>query len=276
MNDLLLTTKDVWEQAGKGGIPLVVAAFLTNVCFARFEGVEQRLNLLYDGSDPGVLLTKLMRMKDTPIGFKASDFGLDSPVTQLIEKLQQSWHLLLHLKENIGAKKLESEAVCTPKPSNILLRIGPDSAKADEKCLSVILDNIKQHVQARCLPTDIVRTGTPLYADIGYFLTHGENDVNGLRCSFGLLMLLDAYKSFMLACQGAGVHPGCRLQALKLAQEALSSVHHVLEDSTMPCRCCQTLAFHLENLESDLKAIPPRKMLRLVLSIVMGVWSSYP
>lgn len=259
MNDLLLATKEVWEQAGKGEIPLVVAALITNVCFARFEGVEQRLNLLYDGSDPGVLLTRLMRMKVTPIGFKASDFDLDSPVTQLIEKLQQSWHLLLHLKENTRAKNLESEAVCTPKPSNILLRIGPDSEKADEKCLIMILDNIKQHVQAKSLPTDIVRTGTPLYADIGYFLTHGENDVNGLRCTFGLLMLLDAHKSFMLACQGRGVHPSCRLQALKLAQEALSSVHHVLEDSTMPCRCCQTLAFHLGNLELDLKAFLQEK-----------------
>lgn len=253
MDDLLLATKDVWEQAGKGDTPLVVAALITNVAFARFEGVEQRLKLFCDGSDPGELRTKLMRMQDTPMGSKASEVGLDSPVAQSIENLQQPWRLLLHLKDGVRATKAEQEVVCTPKPSNILLRIGPDSAEADEKCLEMILYNIKQHVQAKGVPTDIVRAGTPLYAEVGYFLTHEENDVNGLRCTFGLRMLLDAYKSFMLACRGIGAHPSCRLQALKLAQEALPSVEFVLEDSTMPCRCYQTLAFHLENLESDLK-----------------------
>ena len=132
--------------------------------------------------------------------------------------------------------------------------MGPDSAESDEKCLNMILHNIKHHVQAKCVPTDVVRVGTPLYAEIGYFLTHEENDINGLRCTFGLRMLLDAYKSFMLARQGICPPQSCRVQALKLAQEALPSVATVLGDSTMPCRCYQTLAFHLENLEVDLKA----------------------
>lgn len=135
------------------------------------------------------------------------------------------------------ATRDKSQVVCTRKPSNILLRIGLNSGKADNKCLRTILYNIKQHVQAKCLLTDIVRAGTPLYADIGYFLTHKENDVNGLRCIFGLRLLLDAYKSFMFVCQGVGAPQNRRLQALKLAQEALPSLHAVLEDSSIPCRC---------------------------------------
>ncbi|KAF6224723.1 hypothetical protein HO133_009916 [Letharia lupina] len=259
MDDLLLATKGVWEQAGKGDTPLVMAALMTNVAFARFESVEQRLDLLCDGSDPGALRAKLMGMQDAPMGSTAVKVIAEQPGTQAIENLQQSWHLLLHLKDSIRATKHGSEMVCTPKPSNILLRIGPNSGEADEKCLSMILYNIKQHVQAKCLPTDIVRAGSPLYADIGYFLTHEENNVNGLRCAFGLRMLLDAYKSFMLACQGVCAPPSCRLQALKLAQEALHSVHTVLEDSSMPCRCPQTLAFHLGNLELDLKTFLQEK-----------------
>lgn len=258
MDDLLLATKEIWEQAGKGDTPLVVAALITNVAFARFEGVEQQLKLLCDGSDPGVLRTKLMRMQDSSIGSKALEFGLGCPATKSIEELQQSWHLLLHLKDSVRAKRLESET-CTPKPSNILLRIGPNSAEADEKCLDMILHNIKQHVQAKCVPTDIIRVGTPLYAEVGYFLTHEENDANGLRCTFGLRMLLEAYKSFMVARQGVIAPPSCRLQALKLAQEALPSVSTALGDSSMPCRCDQTLAFHLQNLELDLKAFLQEK-----------------
>lgn len=258
MEDLLLATKEVWKQAGKGETPLVVAALITNVAFARFEGVEQRLQLLCDGSDPGVLHTKCMQIQDTPTGFKALEVGSDSPVTQSVEKLQQSWRLLVHLKDSMRATKLVS-GTCAPKPSNILLRIGPDSAEADEKCLNMIVHNIKQHVQAKCVPTDIVRVATPLYAEIGYFLTHEENDVNGLRCTFGLGMLLDAYKSFMSTCQTVCAPPSCRVHALKLAQEALPSVGSVLGDSTMPCRCYQTLAFHLGNLEVDLKAFLQEK-----------------
>ena len=55
------------------------------------------------------------------------------------------------------------------------------------------------------------------------------------------------------------MHPNCRLQSLKLAQEALPSLRTILEDSTMPCRCYQTLAFHLGNLELDLKTFLQEK-----------------
>lgn len=258
MDDLLLATKKVWVQAGTGDIPLVVAALITNVAFARFEMVEQQLKLLCGSADPAVLRTKMLRAQDSPTRSKAVDDVSDSPATQAIESLQQSWDLLLHLKNSVRPTKLPCET-CKQKPSNITLRIGPDSVEADGKCLNMLLLNITQHVQARAIPTDIVRAGSPMYADIGYFLTHTENDVNGLRCTFGLRMLLDAYKSFMLACQETRIPRSCRLHALKLAQEALPSIGAVLGDSSMPCRCYQTLAFHLANLELDLKAFLQEK-----------------
>ena len=248
MDDLFLATKKVWMQAGNGDIPLVVAALMTNVAFARFETVEQHLKVLCGSADPAVLLTQMLQAHDSLTKSKAVD-----DVSQAIESLQQSWDLLLHLKDSSRPTKLPCE------PSNITLRIGSNSAEADEKCLNMILLNITQHVQAETIPTDIVRAGSPMYADIGYFLTHTENDVNGLRCTFGLRMLLDAYKGFMLACQETNTPRSCRLHALKLAQEALPSIGAVLGDSSMPCRCHQTLAFHLANLEQDLKAFLEEK-----------------
>ena len=258
MDDLLLASKHVWFEAGKGVTPLVVAALITNVAFALFEGVEQRLKLICDASDPGELCTKLMQMQGTPAESKIPMLGLDAQATKSIKHLQQPWHLLSRLKNGVQTTTLVP-GECTPKPSNILLRIGTDSAEADKNCLNMILHNIKQHVQAKCAPTDIVRSGTPLYAEIGYFLTHHGTDVNNLRCTFGLHMLLHAYKSFMMGCQETTASPNCRLQALKLAQEALSSVGTVLADATMPCRCYQTLAYHLQNLETDLQAFLQEK-----------------
>ena len=245
MDDLLVATKNTWKQAGKGDTPLVVAALTTNVAFARLKGVEQRLKLLCDGFDLEKLRTKLMRMQVMPIGLKGSEVDVDSPTTQTIQNLQQSWRLLLDFKDGMEAKKLEDE------PSSFFLQTGPDSAEVDEKSLRILLHNIEQHLQS--VPTGLVLVASPLCVDIAKFLTPKENDVNGLRCILGLHMLLEAYKSFTLGCQGVGTPPSCRLQALKFAQEALPSIGTVLSDSSMPCRCDDTLAFHLEVWELELK-----------------------
>ena len=212
---------------------------MTNVAFARFEAVEQRLKLLCNSSDPETLI----KMHCTQPNVDA-----DSRTVEAIETLRQPWQLLLQLKSG----ESECEA-CTQKSHNISIQIGTDTAEADEKCLNMLLHNIKLLVQAKGLPTDIVRTGSPLYAEIGYFLTHAENDVNGLRCAFGLSMLLDVYKSFLSASPGTGTPLNCRLQALQLAQKALPSIDAVLGHWSMPCRCYQTLAYHLGNLGVDLK-----------------------
>lgn len=256
MDDLLLAAKKIWERAGKGDPPLIVAAFTTNVAFARLKGVEQRLKLLYDGSNLERLRTKLMRMQLMPIGLKGSDVDVDSPTIQTIENLQQPWHLLLDLKDGVGAAKLDDQT-CTSKPPNILLQLGQDFGKADENSLKVLLDNIVQHLQS--VPTELIRAGSPLCVDIANFLMPEENDVNGLGCTLGLRMLLDTYKSFTLGCQGVDAPPNCRLQALKFAQEALPSIGTVLSDSSMPCRCNETLAFHLEILELELKDFLQKK-----------------
>lgn len=244
-------------QAGRGDTPLVVAALITNVAFARFEMVEQQLKLLCGSADPAVLRTKVPQAQRSPTESEAEDDVSDSPATQTIESLQQSWDLLLHLKNSVRPTTLP--CACTQKLSTITLRTESDSADADGKCLNILLLNITQHVQAKTIPTDIVRAGSPMYAEIGFFLTHTENDLNGLRCTFGLRMLLHAYKSFVLGCQETCVPRNCRLHALKLAQEALPSIGAVLGDSSMPCRCYQTLAFHLADLELDLKAFLQEK-----------------
>ena len=79
MDDLLLATKKAWEQAATGEIPLAVAALITNVIFARFEGVEQQLKLTCGSCDPGVLRDKLVRGQASLIRLRALDDVVDSP-----------------------------------------------------------------------------------------------------------------------------------------------------------------------------------------------------
>jgi hypothetical protein len=118
----------------------------------------------------------------------------------------------------------------------------------------MMLQKIKQQVRRERRLISIVRLGTPMYPDIGYFFTHNETDTNGLRCAYGLQVLLEPYKSYLLTSTPAHPPPNCRLQVLKFAQEAIPRLRAVLDDSSMPCRCVQTLASHLENLHSHFKA----------------------
>ncbi|KAI9880764.1 MAG: hypothetical protein M1830_000653 [Pleopsidium flavum] len=263
MSDLLLGTNSAWEQAARGETPLVVAAFTTNAAFARFEEIEQRLKVLCDGSNPEALRSKFMQIQEDLEVPEGVEVSVHSRKSQQVDALQQSWQLLLQFKRVHQAGQYEKAIPSKQRPSQIILRRGSDSAPTDRECLTMLLQNIGQHVRAIRRPTSVVRIGTPVYADIGYFFTHDEDDTNGLRCSYGLQILLEAYKSYLLASDCACAPPSCRLRALQFAQEAISSIRAVLDDSSMPCRCCHTLAFHLEDLHFDFQAFVQEKVFDL-------------
>lgn len=243
----------LWEQAARGETPLVVAALITNAAFAAFGEVEQRLKFLCNDATPETLRTKFMQMKEALGAAQGYKVGMDPDPTPQIEALQQLWDVLLKFKRTHREHSHDQKFPAVRKPSAIILRKGVDSAPLDRECLGVMLQNIEQHVKVRCRPTCIVRLGTPMYADMGYFFTHNEDRTNGLRCSYGLQLLMDTYKSYLSASGRERTPSSCRLQALKFAQEAIPNVEAVLNDSSMPCRCCNTLAFQLADLNLDLQ-----------------------
>ncbi len=253
MNDLLTATQRSWEQAARGEISLVVATFVTHSAFAAFEGIENRLKTLCDISDPEVLRSKFMQM-DQDLGVPINDEdGSRSPTKRLVEALQKPWYLLLRMKDK-GPERRRGEALSIfERSSHLVLHKSTDPGSTDEECLTVMLQNIGLHLQATYLNIGIIRVGTPVYPEVGYFFTHGENDSNCLRCSYGLRLLLESCKSYLFALQPTAAPSNCRLQALQFAQEAIPSIYAVLNDSTMPCRCRGTLAYHLENLHLDFK-----------------------
>ncbi|KAK5143267.1 hypothetical protein LTR04_001942, partial [Oleoguttula sp. CCFEE 6159] len=181
MNDLLLATNSVWEQAARGESPLVVAAFITNVAFTTFEKTEQRLKVLCDVSDAEALRCKFMHTQENLEELGGVEVNENSQKLQQVEALQQPWQLLLQFKRVHRAGQFEETIPSMQGPMQSILRRGPDSARMDHKCLTMMLQSIRQHVRAVRQPTGIVRAGTPVYADFGYFFTHDENDTNGLR-----------------------------------------------------------------------------------------------
>ena len=126
-----------------------------------------------------------------------------------------------------------------------------------------MLEDIGQHIVHGRRIT-VVLNGSPLYADIGYLFSHRKDNIHDLRCCYGLNALLRAYKGYLFAPQCAPVTPSsCRLAALRFAQEITKSIVPVLDDASMPCRCCQTLAFHLENFKIDLQVFTSELLFNL-------------
>ena len=243
----------VWEQAARGDVPLVVAAFITHAAFAMFEDIESRLTVVCNGSNPETLQAKMGCLQnhqgDSP----------DSPRSSHVDTLQSVWAIVVQF---VGSQTRRPARCTGPKQSSIMVRKGPSSAAMDRECYTILLENVR-HQGRRDRLTNIVLNGSPLYADIGYLLTHDERTTNGLRCSYGLQFLLETYKSYLLAPNCTLAPSICRLQALKFAQEVRNSIKPVLADSSMPCRFCQTLAFHLENFQTDLQVFMSEKVFDL-------------
>ena len=254
MEDLMLATTDVWEQTARGEVPLIVATFITHAASAVFEEIENRLQTSCDVTDPEGLQSKFVQMKHNLALSTDEEGDSKSSAARMIEALQEPWHHLLRMRNDGPACTCKETSTCK-QPEQLVLRRGSNSTPADDECLTVMLRNIGLHIQASHLYINIIRLGSPVYPEVGYYLTHDEKADNGLRCAYGIRLLLDSYKSYYFALpQPMAASSNCRVQALRFAQEALPSIKAVLEDSTMPCRCRGTLAYHLESLQLDFEA----------------------
>ncbi|KAL9129553.1 MAG: hypothetical protein Q9217_002009 [Psora testacea] len=260
MDDLLAATKAIWEQAARGQVPLVMAAFINNAAFASFEEIEQRLKSTCSISNPEILRQKVIEARQDIGSLGSNNCGSSYPAATLVEILDNCWRLLSKLKSEGPSNRCKANARLSQSTSHLIIRQSPESTAIDETCHTVMLQDISHQIQVGSLCTGIIRLGSPVFPEVGYYLTHANDDSNSLRCSFGLQLLLNSYKGYLFALKPAPAPSGCRLQALKFAQDAIPSIRAVLDDSTLPCRCPGTLACQLENLRVDFKAFLEARM----------------
>jgi hypothetical protein len=135
---------------------------------------------------------------------------------------------------------------------------------AHRRLVEVVTENIIRLVTSPGAPSNIVRNSTPVYADVGYLVTRTDQNCQPWSAVLGLDLLTKGYKSYHQSLIGSPKaslsFSSCRINALKLAQQASSQVSAILVDKTcFPCRCTQTLAYHLQNLEADLQSYARHK-----------------
>lgn len=173
----------------------------------------------------------------------------------LLDQLQKMEQALFHYRDGHQSLAIRSCPTCIQKPADYLQSSSGDDRTGSHRLAEAILDNIYHLITSRDIPSSIVRNSSPTYADAGYLITRPEEQVQSWSAVFGLHLLNSGYRSYLQSIGSTNAISRCRLTALRLAQQASSQISVLLKDKTCwPCRCTQTLAFHLQNLEADLRA----------------------
>ena len=236
-------------MAGRGEVHFAAAAFVTNTAFGmltqlgdRMRDLEESINLKQLRQQCCLLLQPTQQSSEMPSW------------QHLLEQLAFIQQTFQHYTPD---HQLSTQSWCTPcvqKPSDYAQSADEQRNKSESSLMKALIDNIMHLVTSKNAPCAMVRNSTPGYANVGYLLSHSASKQNELRSLFVLHLLQVSYASYLDSRIPRKVS-NCRLSGLKLAQQAAKSVGSVLEDKTcFPCRCSQTLAYHLQNLEADLRS----------------------
>lgn len=256
IHSIISTNQDCWRHVAMGDVHFVTAAFATNVAFASLLEVERRLRDLDEDISLDELQRRCCSLEPEPNGRTTTS----------------AWHRTLQevtrVHRTLG-DHIDSHLVTVPADSGRLQR--PDEfigAEADERpnkrLTAALIQNVVSMIQQKHAPSAIVRNSSPVYADLGYMLSNRTEDRSKLRLSFGLYLLISSLQTYAVSLPRPEILVSCRLTALKLAQAASSSVQEVLNDqSCFPCRCTQTIAFHLQHLQEDLTSFAKQKQWNL-------------
>lgn len=247
MAQLFEEVRTVWTQVSHGRETFVAASFVTNVAAASMKWLESRMREL-DGNVDLEYLQKICSTLHSD-GDEASSTWIHSIIGELTTARTAVSHAT------------GSHQSITPKPSRqhpqtlceYVRSAGWHQEAGSSSMLEVLIDNMMRLVQEGIDVCSVVRNGTPLYDDLDHVLQDADNKSAKLRLILGLTVLSESNVDYIGAAQPPVNPPSCRLVALRFAQQAAKAVNQVLQDKTcFPCQCIQTIAFHLQNLETEL------------------------
>ncbi|KAI9711032.1 MAG: hypothetical protein M1820_002470 [Bogoriella megaspora] len=251
IDDLFAVATDTWTLAGQGQIPFIVAIMVSQAVYAESDVNLRRLNSNFGISNPAQLASRFATLQES---MALSVVQPEDPNT-IVRDLDRTWQQLLAMKNRPVSQVTENATASSRVNSSFILRGGSHSTSNDTEAIAWLLRDVARHLVTltKTMQTNFYRIGSPVWADVGYFLTHSEDIGGGFFCSFGLELLLKSYKSYLFASEPRKQPSSCRLRALRFAQEAIPNIVAVLNNPTMPCRCPDTLAIHLEQLQEDLE-----------------------
>lgn len=237
IHELYQASQAVWRQTGAGGISLVVAAAVTNVACASLRELDVQLREL----DPYIDLPSLHKTCGLPQGLSSIEYETGPKCEdqhQMLEDMHTSWKAVNHVKKG---HSMPTGVACLHQPAELVN--SPDF-------VTLLMQAILRLASGEAAADAVIRNGTPAYVEIA----HSKDPSNKLWSTLVLHLLSDSYKAYMSGLRSPVMLSSCRLSALKLSQQAQSSLSAVLSDKvSFPCRCEETISFRLDQLRHTLQ-----------------------
>ncbi|RMZ77540.1 hypothetical protein DV737_g4330, partial [Chaetothyriales sp. CBS 132003] len=252
ISDHVEAVKELWQQAACGSIHIVTASIMTNVACATISRLEASLRDV----DESICLPEIAAMCCTvPAGDTHPDRDTPQDLHSFIKRLQTMDTAFGHYTDGHQSIKIISCSTCMQRPADFVQSAPALGQDDNSKLARALIDNLMHLLAAGPASPSIVRNSSTLYQDAKACMTRSDESAGDMKLAFGLELLAQSYKAYLLNIGPSSSPAACRLSALRLAQQAARSVKDVVVDKTsFPCQCPQTLAFHLHSLEMDLNA----------------------
>lgn len=176
---------------------MIVASAVTNVANTSLRELHSQLMEL----DPGIDLPSLHNACGMPQGLSSIEHetgpsGDDQH--QMLEDMHTSWKAILHVK---AGHPMPTGTVCIHKPADVL-----DSAGF----VTILTHGILHLIHSEAAPDAVIRNGTPVYAEVGYLLSHSGEIPDNLSSTFCLHLLSISYKAYIAGLRNLSTFSKCR------------------------------------------------------------------
>ena len=236
-----------WQRVILGEASFVAASLVTNTALATVRDLERQLRVLDEHVDlPSLHKTCSMLHgnadDDNPAGWH-----------DLAQKLSATKKALIHSTGGRILPSGSSDVKTARKPVGCVRPTELHRSGGKSDFLTTLFGDIQGLAFNESTPGAVVRSITPVYADMGYYLSNRGDTSAELRLLLSLTLLSETYTAYLDNVSPPAAIVQSRLNALRFAQQGRQTIHDLLSDKPcFPCRCTQTLAFHLQNLEADL------------------------
>jgi hypothetical protein len=267
MQMLCSAIETCWESVGKGSASFVVAAFITNVHYASLQQVVEDLLQHNDKMCVSDLVKTCNSFRgDAQTVLREQKIvGSDSA---LMDRLQD---ISTALKDRHDEKDtpVRHDLLCARCGHTFATKVQQDviQGKTGSNILSAVLvKNLSQWASGNSLPENAVMASTPAVSDVEKDQkSDAKHQKESWLAAFASHVLTQSYHTHLRSSKELGLVAKCRITALQLAQRISSQASKVLQDENcFPCRCSQTLGFHLDGLVTELQRYASHKCWDLV------------
>jgi hypothetical protein len=229
---------------------------MTNVVFASLRSAVNRLLQ----HDEGLSNADVLRICSSFRGALATDLRKKKIIGSNTSLLSRFQHVERSLSEHPEDEETRYDVECTScalrftneMHSKVINRTASSGVVSAAMTESVI-----QWVFSKTIPPiNAIFDSTPACAVVAeYLTTEREKPKKSWTAILGLDLMSQSYRVYLHYLKKPELVPKSRITALKLAKQVHSQVEMLLEDRIcFPCRCPQTLGWHLQSMAEDLQA----------------------